>query len=123
MTRYAAYHAWWLDVLAEAGIGPMSAQLNQLKEIDSGLWAVGKQAKRLAAKQHDAPDTQEAYVMPAISTDSEQFKHRAVELRGRGQTQLNAIVMAANELGIELKPSYLKYPGSHFDRWRKQGLG
>jgi hypothetical protein len=24
-------------------------------------------------------------------------------------------------LRIQLKPSYSAYPGSHFDRWRKQG--
>jgi hypothetical protein len=32
-------------VLAEAGLGPMSAQLNQAKEIDAGIWVVGKRAR------------------------------------------------------------------------------
>jgi hypothetical protein len=25
------------------------------------------------------------------------------------------------EMRIDLKDSYQRYPGSHFDRWRKQG--
>jgi len=28
---------------------------------------------------------------------------------------------AAQEMGVGLPRSYLQYPGSHIDRWRKQG--
>ena len=59
--------------------------------------------------------------MRQIGTDSPEFKQRAVEL-ARTMTQKEAIQRAAGDFGIKLKPSYLRYPGSHFDRWRKQGF-
>lgn len=124
---YVAYHGWWLRVLAEAGLGPMSAQLNQLKEIDAGLWAVGKRAARLVAEMQTREDdsiespSYGAHVR-ALGTDAGEFKRRAIAIRNSGKTQRQAIIDAAAELCIELKPSYTQYPGSHFERWRKQGL-
>jgi hypothetical protein len=126
---YVAFHDWWLRVLAEAGLGPMSAQLNQLKEIDSGLWAVGKRAARLVAEMQSEVDGAEAADGSSTGarrriggTDTDEFKRRAVAIRNSGKTQRQAIIDAGAELGIALKPSYLQYPGSHFERWRKQGF-
>jgi hypothetical protein len=120
---YMAYQNWWLQLLAEAGIGPLCAQINQLKEIDAGLWVLGKQLANLADKEgeiSDLDDQSESESAPALKTDSDVFKRRAVIL-SKTMTQREAIQQAAVELGIELKDSYLRYPGSHFDRWRKQG--
>ncbi len=58
-----------------------------------------------------------------IGTGSKEFKSLAVEYKNKkGLTQGKAIKKAAEDLGINLKPSYLQYPGSHFERWRKQGF-
>jgi hypothetical protein len=125
---YIAYQPFWLDLLAEAQLAPMSAQLGQLKELDAGLWVLGKRAAALCAgalvQEADGDDTADDSTAhaPALGSDSEQFKRRAVALRNEGRTQAQAIREAAAEFGIDLKPSYLRYPGSHFDRWRKQGM-
>jgi hypothetical protein len=58
----------------------------------------------------------------SLGTDSKEFKARAVALWRNGKTQAEAIRVAAEEMGIVLKQSYSSYPGSHFDRWRKQGF-
>ena len=128
LDNYIAYQAFWLDLLGEANLAPMSAQLGQLKELDGGLWVFGKRASAIAAASipDDAEGNDGLLEMvekePAIGSDSEQFKRRAVALRNEGKTQSQAIREAAEEFGIDLKPSYLRYPGSHFDRWRKQGI-
>lgn len=138
---YEAYHRWWLQLLKEAEIPQLSAELNELKEIDSGIWALGKAIFR-QPKEIDSPNmdssgpalsgrrksssTQSGPIAsaadPAHGTDSRVFKARAVKLWIDGKTQAEAIKMAAEELGITLKNSYVAYPGSHFDRWRKQGF-
>lgn len=78
----------------------------------------------------DVDDLDELSIEKAISitravggTNSDAFKRRAVEL-SKSLNQRNAIKQAAKEFGIDLSPtpSYLRYPGSHFDRWRKQGF-
>lgn len=59
-----------------------------------------------------------------VSTDSAEFKQKAISLHVQNKmSQGAAIEAAARHFGIDLrdKPSYQKYPGSHFDRWRKQG--
>lgn len=130
ISNYQAYQKWWLRILEEAGISPLSAQLEQLKMIDSGLWVLGKRAAIDAEKKpytessdleedRDALNTKE---FNTLGSDSTEFKKLAVALRRDGFKQGEAIIKAAEQLKIELKPSYLKYPGSHFDRWRKQGI-
>jgi hypothetical protein len=137
---YEAYHQWWLQLMKEAGIQPLSAELNELKEIDSGIWALGKsiskQVKELSAFTEDEPELAAGnrYVSDGsrtvlaargaapLGTDSKQFKARAIALWKGGRTQADAIRVAAEEMGIALKRSYSAYPGSHFDRWRKQGF-
>jgi hypothetical protein len=50
VAAYEAYHQWWLQLMKEAEIPQLSAELNELKEIDSGIWALAKSI----AKQADA---------------------------------------------------------------------
>jgi hypothetical protein len=137
---YEAYHQWWLQLMREAGIQPLSAELNELKEIDSGIWALGKsiskQAKELGASTEDDPELPAGKRREAggsgtalatrgaerLGTDSKEFKTRAIALWQGGRTQADAVKVAAEEMGITLKRSYSAYPGSHFDRWRKQGF-
>ncbi|QXI36580.1 hypothetical protein [Pseudomonas xantholysinigenes] len=126
LDTYEGYQQWWLQVLAEAQLAPMSARLDQLKALDAGLWVLGK---RLADQGLEPPghasDGQSA-MLPvtelAPGTDSQAFKLRAIAIRNSGLSQRESILQAAREMDIELKSSYLNYPGSHFDRWRRQGL-
>jgi|GEM_PF-4999761 len=124
--EYAGYQSWWLRLLAEAGLGPLSAQINQLKVIDEGLWVFGKRAaafaKDVATASNGVEESVSQHAPSMLGTDSKEFRQRAIAIRNSGKTQSQAIKDAAAELGIELKPSYSKYPGSHFERWRKQGF-
>jgi len=142
LQTYCSYHAWWLRLLNEAGISPLSAEINQLKDIDAGISAFGKSLSTRANNilqssgdeisppiDHPTSGTHESIHTQsrrhdAPGTESGQFKRRAIFLwKEKGKTQASAIKVAAEEMGIELKKSYIAYPGSHFDRWRKQGYG
>jgi hypothetical protein len=137
---YGSYHAWWLRLLQEAGISPWRAEINQLKDIDAGVWALGKsmssRARGIVESLEEDLDGPAADITPSQrnghllmhthkhatpGTATKEFKTRAIKLWRAGKTQANAIKIAADELGIQLKQSYIAYPGSHFDRWRKQG--
>lgn len=143
VAAYEAYHQWWLQLLKEAEIPQLSAEFNELKEIDSGIWALGR-AMVQQAKGFDSSADEEVEATgggqrtadnprkhsgagaraadPPHGTDSREFKARAIELWKGGSTQVAAIKRAAEEMGIALPQSYSNYPGSHFDRWRKQGF-
>ncbi|MGL5631689.1 MAG: hypothetical protein ACRDD3_04945 [Azovibrio sp.] len=43
MAAYEKYRVWWFELLGQAKLDPKTAPLNQLKEIDAGLWVLGKQ--------------------------------------------------------------------------------
>ncbi|WP_374091011.1 hypothetical protein [Methylomicrobium lacus] len=132
---YHNYQKWWQKVVVEYYPTEANITPQQLKAVDSSLWALGKCIYSLG-KMDEMPseisDLEESLPIDKFSTpsakatvgtESDVFKRRAVEL-SRSMTQLNAIKQAALELGIDLSstPSYVKYPGSHFDRWRKQGF-
>lgn len=123
---YARYQEWWLRLLGEAGLGVFSSKLSQLKKIDAGIWVLGKRLAAASSLPDSQPDKDEQPLLenlePTLGTDSKEFKMRAISIRNTGVSQRDAIAQAAREMGIELKPSYLTYPGSHFDRWKKQGL-
>lgn len=137
---YEAYHQWWIQLMKEAAIPPLSAELNELKEIDSGIWGLGESMSKHAHEfstfadndSESGTNNHPSSVAPrtapatpgaeALGTDSKEFKTRAIALWRGGKTQADAIKAAAEEMGIALKRSYSAYPGSHFDRWRKQGF-
>ncbi|TCF97862.1 hypothetical protein BZM26_28955 [Paraburkholderia strydomiana] len=125
---YLSYQEWWLALLSESGLGPFSSQMNQLKQLDAGLWALGKRAAQISKEltvekeEHAIGGANGPATVAEVGTESEIFKLRALAFRKSGKTQRQAMLDAAADLGITLKPSYLNYPGSHFERWRKQGL-
>lgn len=124
--NYIAYQKWWDKVLAEANIGSMLTRLDNLKEIDAGLWVLGKRFSSDNSKEEDHrrfnPELRPTSVKAnQIDTGSKEFKRRAFDLYNSGLSQAKAIEHAANEMKVDLRPWYIQYPGSHFDRWRKQG--
>jgi len=138
---YEAYEIFWQRVLLEAGLDCDVADLDELKRLDNGLWALGRLlassptvddvAGPRGAAPGQPPQASAAYapsmdsrasMRGPIGTGSAVFKLRVLEL-ARTTTQGRAMAQAAREFGIDLPASYLQYPGSHFDRWRKQGFG
>lgn len=128
---YWRYRAWWFEVLREAKLDPLSAPLDTLKEMDAGLWVLGKK-KAQAVEPSGQGRTRNEGATPRSSKQaprgihSKAFKQRAIEIYNQGQrTQGAAIIKAARELNIEreLTDSHRKYPGSYFESWRRQGLG
>ena len=91
--------------LAEKGLFMLGYDVRDYRRISSGKPA----------------DTAVVESVSAVDTGSEVFKRRAVELHKAGRTQGEAIREAAKQFNIDLSSSYTAYPGSHFDRWRKQG--
>jgi len=131
LENYNLYQSWWLEILEEANLSGLNVQINKLKEIDGGLWSLGKYLSSLNSEHHkdknlELMDFDDCINSPAenqaIGTASTAFKVLCLKYHNAGLTQRAAIEKAANDLGIDLKPSYKKYPGSHFDRWRRQEL-
>lgn len=131
---YSRYQNWWLTLVAEAGLDRGLVAARDLKVLDAGLWVLGRRLKRLPhavtvstmevnSAVVDTHEIGEAVPHPELRTGtfSRAFKQKATDY-AKSMTQREAIERAAAELGVELKPSYLAYPGSHFDRWRKQGF-
>jgi hypothetical protein len=132
---YRDYQAWWTKIVAEVYPNQIAATPQQLKKIDSSLWTIGKHLFALEKKLETVTSTSDleesteivsplaVSVSLSIDTDSDIFKRRAFEL-AKSMNQREAIQKTAAEYGVDLssKPSYLKYPASHFDRWRKQGI-
>ena len=56
-----------------------------------------------------------------FTTSSPEFKNAVLKYAG-SMRQSAAMEHAAKEFKIHLPPSYLLYPGSHIDRWRRQGF-
>ncbi len=132
LDNYIGYQIWWKQVLIEVYPDSFILTDEQLKAVDASLWALGKHLYSLQGNLgrylSDVGDLDELPIKATstpitVGTDSDIFKRRAVEL-SKLFNQRNAIKQAAEEFGIDLscKPSYLQYPGSHFDRWRKQGF-
>lgn len=128
--RYTEYQIWWSRIVREAELDVSNAPLEKLKELDSGIWAFGKHASALLVARE--PLRRRPIVVKKVAGDArlrndtaDAFKHRAVAIWNAGRpekSQEAAIAEAAMEFGIELKPSYRFHPGSHFWRWRQQGI-
>lgn len=128
---YRTYRAWWFKLLHNARLDPRTSPLTDLKEINTGLWALGKKAS-LVLKQSRKIRTQEWHGLrrPGGASNAyivypKAFKQLAIEIYRQGEgrvTQSEAILEAAIKEGIELKPAVLKYSASYFGSWRKQKL-
>ena len=55
-------------------------------------------------------------------TPDDAFKRSVMQLIAEGATQARAIREAAVSRNVRLSDSYYQYPGSHIDRWRRQGF-
>jgi hypothetical protein len=138
--NYTAYRSFWLELLSELNIDVAAVEYGQVKRIDDALWAMGKylkQTKKTGARPVDEKSpTQNAHLAPSRparttetknftsrthNTSSREFKNRVLQY-AESMEQRKAMQLAAEELGVLLPPSYLKYPGSHVYRWRQQGF-
>ena len=94
--------------------------------VDRALFAWGKSLKKGAAVDNTPPTftpSQKTHPCPReenYDTSSPKFKNLVLRYLQK-MKQVGAMKRAANELGMNLPPSYLQYPGSHIFRWRKQG--
>ncbi len=118
ISRYAAYRAWWLQLSTSMGRAPGSVTIESLKEIDSGLWVYG----RRAAQSEESNARGAEGRLSNHGHINQSFKELCFALHNIGMTQRKAMEAAAAHLNVELKPSHLKHPGSHFHRWRQQGF-
>lgn len=130
---YVAYESFWAALIASVGMTKSTVGMTDLKQIDNALWAMGKAIK--TQRENNEPNARP--LMPApernpvrpragqvgqqvMNTGSPEFK-RLVLSYLPAMTQREAMQRAARELNVALTSSYLQYPGSHIDRWRKQG--
>lgn len=97
------------------------SQVPETKVIDFIVWQAGK-AKEADQKVAPNLDTEtKNFTSRTHNTSSREFKNRVLQY-AQSMEQRKAMQLAAEELGVLLPPSYLKYPGSHVYRWRQQGL-
>jgi hypothetical protein len=123
---YIEYHAFWRDTITT--LPYEKPTLEQLKEVDEALWSLGRWIKRAISQPAEHTENgQEINLSQPISkegvtyTPDRQFKTEVMALVRIGVQQKEAMETVAMIRGVILPPSYLKYPGSHIDRWRKQG--
>lgn len=131
LNTYQRYQQWWCKLLSEHGLNPLTSALSDLKRMDAAVWSFGKRAAVLLKNSQDYQNESSDDVADeqpraskqerATANEAEQLRQLAIKLVHGGATQRAALKQAAQELGVVLKPSYEQYPGSHFDRWRKQG--
>jgi len=129
LSDYEAYHKFWFQLLTDLGIQPNKASLELLKNVDNALWTIGKYLK-FDTKKQSSKSFIENTLFPEASpmetkynTSSPEFKNLVLSYCNTGSVpQQRAMEKASKKLNITLPDSYLKYPGSHIDRWRKQGF-
>jgi len=123
---YAQYSLFWFGLLSDLGINVKTAEYGHIKRVDEALWAMGKHLKQtLKGKPLRCRDINEVLNTTVhngcFTTSSPEFKNAVLQHAGN-MTQSEAMEQAAKELGVHLPDSYLKYPGSHINRWRGQGF-
>jgi hypothetical protein len=138
--NYTAYRSFWLELLSDLNIDVVAVEYGQVKRIDDALWAMGKDLKQtknirvrlveeelLTQNAHLAPSLQgrttetKHFTSRPYNTSSREFKNRVLQY-AESMEQRKAMQLAAEELGVHLPRTYLKYPGSHVYRWRQQGF-
>jgi hypothetical protein len=122
---YAEYSLFWVGLLSDLRINIETAEYGHVKRVDEALWAMGKHLKQIQkAKLPHSRGIKE--ILTAVhcgrfNTSSPEFKNAVLQHAGN-MRQSEAMKQAAKELGVHLPHSYLKYPGSHINRWRRQGF-
>jgi len=141
---YLSYQTFWKKLVKDLGLDLGSSGHDEIKKIDDALWAIGKRLKPSEdaddhlsiMKAHLASDPDikleashtKSYLHSSTNvvkgrydTGSAEFKNLTLKYC-QTMIQKKAMLNAAEELGVELPPSYLSYPSSHIDRWRRQGF-
>lgn len=133
---YVAYHQFWVEWTVDCGIAPFSAEYARIKQVDDELWSIGKCLNRRQKSRNNAAQPastssargsfagQSGNSTPpgggTHTTSSPEFINRVFSYLS-SMTQKRAMDRAAQDLGVKLPPSYLKYPASRIHQWRKQG--
>ena len=123
---YVQYTLFWFELLSDIGINVTGDEYGRVKHVDEALWAMGKYLKQTQQAGMAQPtDLNEALKgstrYGSFTTGSPEFKNAVLKYAG-SMRQSMAMEHAARELGIHLPRSYLLYPGSHINRWRRQGF-
>ena len=123
---YAEYRLFWVELLSDLGINIETAEYRHVKRVDEALWAMGKHLKQTQKAKlphsrgiNDILNT--GVHCGRFNTSSPEFKNAVLQHAGN-MRQSEAMRQAAKELRVHLPQSYLKYPGSHINRWRRQGF-
>ncbi len=126
--NYKEYHIFWCQLLSDLHVKHGTTSIEHLKKIDNALWTIGKYLKIASVNQplngsfEYSPIT-EISLLHEYNTSSPKFINLVLRYCNTGsETQRDAMLRASKELNINLPNSYLKYPGSHIYRWRKQGF-
>ena len=133
LNEYIYYQSFWKDFAESLSINLERAELSEIKQVDNALWSLGKfisdhlngKTPPLQPVPHTTTPSQKTAHHPHTGkknddTSSPKFKNLVLRYC-QGMKQVEAMQLAANELSINLPPSYLQHPGSHIYRWRKQG--
>ncbi len=123
---YAQYTAFWFKLLLDLGLDVTTVEYERIKHVDEALWAMGKHLKQMrkdGKAQSDVFNKASNGISRngSVTTSSPEFKNAVLKC-AHTMTQSAAMERAAREFKIRLPHSYLRYPGSHIDRWRRQGF-
>jgi hypothetical protein len=124
--NYHQYTAFWFELLSDLGLDVTTVEYGRVKHVDEALWSMGKHLKQMqkAGKAQSTVLNEALSKIPhsgRVTRSSPEFKN-AVLKYACGMTQSAAMESAAREFEIRLPSSYMQYPGSHIDRWRRQGF-
>jgi hypothetical protein len=123
---YAQYTLFWFELLSDLSIDVTTVEYGRVKHVDEALWAMGKHLKQTQKAGMAQPTVFNGALSgtarhDSVTTSSPEFKN-AVLTYASSMRQSAAMEHAAREFGIHLPGSYLQYPGSHINRWRRQGF-
>jgi len=118
---YNQHTLFRFELLSDVGINVATAEYDDVKHVDEALWAMGKHLKQTQKATKKQPTDPITAHRGNFTTSSPDFKNTVFKYAGI-MKQSAAMEQAAREFGIHLPRSYLLYPGSHIDRWRRQGF-
>lgn len=126
LNDYTGYKEFF-DNAIEDVFNSKDADLEKRKQLDEALWAFGKWMKGHLKTGLEANVMLNATNSERVENSNEyipdyEFKRRVLSYTSNGLSQLEAMKKASDDFSIKLKDSYYLYPGSHINRWRKQGL-